>query len=752
MRSISIPSFHTSTSFFPRIEQEDISKKGDESSSSVNKEEQPPLSPRESQNGSVSHQQPAIAKHLREIVKQNSKDTCPTDMSWEAEHVITSDEKQRTLSLEHADPRLYPKTYDRYDLAQLSRWHKPAGPTCTAKAAKKYNLDHLALINKDNIRSQIQQFYTKRSSGGVPGYIDSFFRGEPGGRTEGYALHPEQFCATSFHPKLGGFLISPNPSNIPEIGQSYTNDASSLLEKTRGGKGFGLVCYWVPPGTHERYPTFQTLFPNTPIPDYAHEIEHQDNPPYGREKRMANVESNQEYHARTGIRFLSIPLDLTAEHVPLLEELKATVMTHLKDVYHCDPSKEKVEIYSHSPIYAMESCGLHVHVRVNEGRHPLESDLRNLDIDDAIFQLSTKGQVTHFPATSSGDFISYNVAAKMERAIRNGIKFTKVPNPWKAPSVKEEKTDFSTHPFVKRPNNLGGPSMSMRSALKYDTPEIGLLSQDAMNARISRYAGNQILPDFIYDFFTKDDNSKLQAFQQHPEQFPATSFTNVGGMLLMPNTKYIKGKSEFFPDASNVVQKTRHNGGFALVGYWVPPGVFEGRDAFIKLFSKDTGTAKSDVDARETVAEYNNRMETKFIVNPIDVKKCHIPMLKEFKEMSLKNLQEVYGVQPGKDKVDMYLHSPIYGNKTAGFHIHVRVNQSLPAGESDVNRLSFDDLLDILEDESVTDNDVQARILDKSAKTKSSQYIFSFSSAWGKEQFQGIPVKYVRNPWKRPIA
>ena len=685
------------------------------------------------------------------MVKQNSKGTCHTGTSWEAEHAIMSDEKQRTPSLKHEDPRLYPKTHDRYDLAQLSQWHKPVGPACTAKAAKKYNIEHLALIDKDNIRSQIQQFYTKANSGGAPGYIDAFFRGEPGGRTEGYALRPEQFCVTSFHPKLGGFLISPNPSNIPEIGQSYTDDAGSLLEKTRGGMGFGLVCYWVPPGTYERYPTFQALFPNTPIPDYAPEIERQDNAPYGREKRMANVESNQEYHARTGIRFLSIPLDLTAEHVPLLEELKATVMTHLKEVYHCDPSKEKVEIYSHSPIYAMDSCGLHVHVRVNEGRHPLERDLRNLDIDDAILQLCTEGRVTHFPATSSGDFISYNVAAKMERAIRNGIEFTKVPNPWKAPSVKKEKTDFSTHPFVKRLNSLGGPSMSMRSALKYDTPEIGLLSQDAMNERISRYAENQILPDFIYDFFTKNDNAKFQAFQQYPEQFPATSFTNVGGMFLMPNTKYIKGKTEFFPKALNVVDETRHNGGFALVGYWVPPGVFEGHDAFIKLFGKDSGSAKSDVGIRETVAEYNNRMEVKFITNPIDVKKCHLPMLKEFKDMSLKHLQEVYGVQPGKDKVDMYLHSPIYGNKTAGLHIHVRVNQRLPTGESDVNRLSFDELLDILEDKAVTDNDVQARILDKSVKTASGQYI-SFSAAWGKKQFQGIPVKYVRNPWKRPIA
>ena len=660
---------------------------------------------------------------------------------------MASVEKKRMPVLEHADPRLYPKTHDRYDLAQLTQWHKPQGPTCTTKAAKKYNIDHLALLTHDNIQSQIKLFDTKASSGGAPGYIDAFFRGEPGGRTEGYALRPEQFCTTSFHPKLGGFLISPNPSNIPERGQSHTDDASSLLEKTRGGMGFGLVCYWVPPGNYERYPTFRALFPNTPIPDYAPEVDYVENPPYGREKRLANVESNQEYRARTGCQFLSIPLDLGAEHVSLLKELKSTVMAHLVEVYHCDLSKEKVEIYSHSPIYAMDSCGLHVHVRVNEGRHPLESDLRNLTIDDAIHQLGTKERVTHFPQTSSGDFISYNVAAKMKRSTDNGIEFTKVPNPWKAPPVKKD-SDLAAHPFVDRSDSSGGPQVSKRSASKYNTPEIGLLGPDAMKERISRYLDNTILPNFIYGFFTKGDDLKFQAFLQHPEQFPATSFTDVGGIFLMPNPKYIKGKTEVFVEPLNIVEATRNSAGFALVGYWVPPGVFEGREAFTKVFGGSID-AKPSIGTRETVAEYNNRTGKEFIVNPIDVKKYHLPMLKEFKEMSLKHLQEVYGVQPGRDKVDMYLHSPIYGNKTAGLHFHVRVNQSLPAGELDVNYLGFDKLLNILEDDTVAESDIQAHILDESAKTTSGQHI-SFSAAWGKEQFQNTSVRFVPNPWKHP--
>ncbi len=309
-------------------------------------------------------------------------------------------------------------------------------------------------------------------------------------------------------------------------------------------------------------------------------------------------------------------------------------------------------------------------------------------------------------------------------------------------------SDFSDRPAVDRSLNASAPKVSSHSASKYDTAEIGLVGPEAMKERIARYENKKILPDFIHGFFTNENDPKYQAFLKHPEQFPATSFTSTGSMLLMPNVKYIKGHAEAFDDPGKVTGQTRDSSGFALVGYWVPPKTFEGRASFQKLFGTDVQATKG-VETRDTVGEYNKRTGEPFIVTPLDVRKEHLPMLKEFREMSLKNLQDVYGFEPGKDKVEMYLHFPIYGDATAGLHVHVRVNQGLPAGEADANSISFDKLLSVLEDDSIPANAVHQHLLDSSAKTRSGQHL-SFSAAWGKDQFEGLGVGYAPNPWKRP--
>ncbi len=219
-------------------------------------------------------------------------------------------------------------------------------------------------------------------------------------------------------------------------------------------------------------------------------------------------------------------------------------------------------------------------------------------------------------------------------------------------------------------------------------------------------------------------------------------------MMLMPNVRHIEGYPEVFPDAMTLTERTRNNAGYALVGYWIPPNVFEGRVPFFKLFGSNSGAGMA-VDVRETVSEYNKRTKTQFIVNLIDVQKHHQPMLEEFKNMSLKHLEVVYGFHPDKDNVQMFLHGPLFGDATAGLHVHVRVNQRPAAGEADTNILSLDKLLSVLQDDAVPDSAIQDHLLGLSAKTKSGLFI-SFNSVSNKKQYEGIPVTYVPNPWKRP--
>lgn len=652
------------------------------------------------------------------------------------------------------DLRNYPASHDKYDLARLSEWGY-SDPGYREKAARKYDVESLALMTRKDVDDYVESF---GKLGGLPGFIDAFLRGEPGGRGEGYAKYPAQFRGTRFDSAHGGFLISMNPSNADKIGKTYTDDAATLLERTKDSTGFGLVCFWIPPCAYERYPMFQVLFPNTPIPPDAPERAPAIDTELDRQDRLQHAEDNEAYRERTGIRFLANPIDLGREHVPLLQELKAAVFEHLKSEYKCDPGRHEVKIYSHGPFYMQESGALHFHVRVCEKIHPLEFDLRSLHIDEIIGQLSESGTLKYPSQLASGSLIAYKAVSKSGWADRSGFAITPVPNPWRRPARRAETGVGGVVP-IDRSMIKSKYVVPDKSAKKYDAEKIALLSGEALQRRLDRYLDNTILPNFIYDFFVnKHDgrsgsdrsSEKYEAFLRQRDQFAATSYdAKLGSMLLMPNKQYTDGKAECYVDPGGAIERRRASGGIALVGYWLPPGVFEGLETFKQVFGgRSPGlAAPSSPGKRETVAQYNARMGEAFIVNPVDVRPCHLPMLREFKKLALTRLEEVYGMDPNKDRVQMYLHGPIYGSKTAGLHVHVRVNQGLPAGEEDVT-LNFDQLLKILEASS-SDREAHDRIRGSFRHTSSGTHIL-YSPVWGPQQFEGIELRYVDNPWRRP--
>ncbi|WP_141696560.1 hypothetical protein [Pseudomonas sp. S3E12] len=317
-----------------------------------------------------------------------------------------------------------------------------------------------------------------------------------------------------------------------------------------------------------------------------------------------------------------------------------------------------------------------------------------------------------------------------------------------SPHRKRREDKLFSLPHVDRTILNRGPLFSKKSAAKYNMPQVGLVSEAGMETRIARYANNPVLPNFIYSFLTEPSDPKFLAFRQHPEQFPATPFTAQGGIVLMPNTRYIEKYPEVFPEPMDLSTRTRHSGGYALVGYWVPPDLFENRQAFQEVFKYRVNTGVG-VDARESVGEYEKRTGRTFLVNPVDVQKEHVELLKMFKEMSMRSIEKVYGYQPGKDTAQIYLHSPIYGDSTAGLHIHVRVNQRLPGGEADAGSITLDKMIDVLEGKKFGSGNIKSELFGLMPKTHSGLMV-SFNSASNKKQFEGIPVVYVPNPWKQP--
>ena len=667
---------------------------------------------------------------------------------WEAEDIRRDQWIANTK-----DPRHVPKALAKYDLAMLSNWNDAARPRITSKAEKKCNIDHVALLSKKQFETLVKKYKYDPEMGGVPGYIDAFLRGEPGGRTEGFKRHPEQFCATSFDQKMGGFIISPNPSNIPEKGKTFISDAHGVVDQTRSQTGFGLVAYWIPPGVYNG-PVFQALFgiecANQTLPqgegcesDQQNLVAAVESNNFDRQERSVGAESNKSYMDRTGLKFLSIPLDLGREHVPLLRELKATILRHLADVYHCDANGNKIEIFTHGPIYANESAGLHFHARINNGRHPVENDLRIFDIDDCISQLQESGGITNFATTSSGKLISFNVAAKQGWAREKGIDFELVPNVWKRP----ENAGPHFAPLLAA--GAGALSMRDKSAVKYDTENVAIVTEEDLQARIKSYSNNKILPNFIYDFFMDEGNSKASALKSSPEQFAATRFTEHGGIIIMPNRQYVDGKREVYADPAGLNELTRARGGMAFVAYWIPPDLFEETPTFKHFFGDVESNSLPPAGRREKISEYEERVGKNFITNPVDLKPSHAPMIREYIQELKYYLASVYGIGH-EDKLESYVHVPVYGNKTAGLHFHARVNQLLPAGERDVTSMRLDKILDILE--STPADGVKRALLDETCRTASGKYI-SYSPAWNMEQYTSAGAKnveLVKNPWRRP--
>lgn len=290
---------------------------------------------------------------------------------------------------------------------------------------------------------------------------------------------------------------------------------------------------------------------------------------------------------------------------------------------------------------------------------------------------------------------------------------------------------------------------ALESTSKYDGDNVALVDRNGLEQRWAKYDQNTVLPMFVHNFLTDSTYSKSVAFAEHPEQFPATSYSEtLGGIVLMPNRRYIPGELEAFPNPSTLNDTTRHDNGFVMVGYWVPGSIYEGQQQLHDVFKTGKTVGPAEAMHRPTIGEFKAKTGLPYITTTTDVKPAHLDMLREFKDIALANLRDVYGVDESRDDVKFYMHSPVYGDETTGLHIHVRVNHVLPAGEWDLS-LRLDDLIAILETPGIGDDDVKEKILEQHLHTRSGKY-FTYSPAFDATQFSGIDFSMHTNVWQRP--
>jgi hypothetical protein len=81
-------------------------------------------------------------------------------------------------------------------------------------------------------------------------------------------------------------------------------------------------------------------------------------------------------------------------------------------------------------------------------------------------------------------------------------------------------------------------------------------------------------------------------------------------------------------------------------------------------------------DSQEKISDLEKKdPQSVYLATIMELTPTHLPFLKMLQESNYKHLIESYGVDPKKDKVEMYFHFP-YPDSTTTLHMHIRINQA----------------------------------------------------------------------------
>ncbi|MEX3640246.1 hypothetical protein [Paraburkholderia sp. BR14320] len=99
------------------------------------------------------------------------------------------------------------------------------------------------------------------------------------------------------------------------------------------------------------------------------------------ENLALNSEPQRIGELRNGGEYLASILDLNRSHIPLLKSLRDKALHHLQAQYGVD-EHDDVDLYFHFP-YPDSTTTLHLHIRANQGLHPLEK-AKSFTLDELI--------------------------------------------------------------------------------------------------------------------------------------------------------------------------------------------------------------------------------------------------------------------------------------------------------------------------------------------------------------------------------
>lgn len=207
--------------------------------------------------------------------------------------------------------------------------------------------------------------------------IPSFCFGLPfnikGPDTSIYQVYPESFSAT----EDGTYILMLNPSYLP----GYNSKSRTIKEEK------GLI----------KLSELKNHEEGLVVTGWASFIEHPTK--FKGLGKEAPIKKIPEYLPTTfeqaeregGRKYLVSILDLTRDDLSWLQEIRAHTFEKLIKTYNVVPGIDQVKMYFHFP-YLLSTAGLHLHVKVNSGEHPL-SIQKSYDIDDVIKEIDLNGSV-----------------------------------------------------------------------------------------------------------------------------------------------------------------------------------------------------------------------------------------------------------------------------------------------------------------------------------------------------------------------
>eukprot|EP00808_Paulinella_micropora_P018380 g11650.t1 len=141
--------------------------------------------------------------------------------------------------------------------------------------------------------------------------------------------------------------------------------------------------------------------------------------------RNAGQPTVAELEQQSGVPYLSGPLDFKVADLPGLLDLETMVRKHLARNYKVSEVEDLAELYFHTH-YSISTHTAHLHVRVNQLRHPLELD-KSIKLADCIRTLE-QGQDTTSISLSRG--VIHKELKSLDFLSGLGYPTRVIPNPY----------------------------------------------------------------------------------------------------------------------------------------------------------------------------------------------------------------------------------------------------------------------------------------------------------------------------------